>query len=317
MHYDVFNGDADGLCSRHQLRLCEPVEAELVTGVKRDIALLARVPAGPGDSVTVFDISLARNRDALDRLLERGVAIRYFDHHRAGATPAHPGLELHLDPAPETCTGLIVDRYLGGRQRPWALVAAFGDGLAGPATALAPRCGYGARELAVLAELGEALNYNAYGETEADLVVAPATLCRMLSRHRDPIALRHDEPLIARIVDSMRADLARARALPALASGTRAVVHVLPDAAWSRRVRGVLGNELARAAPGKAHAVLSPDGRGAFVVSVRSPPRSGIDAGAFCSRYPGGGGRAAAAGIDDLAAGEIDRFVADFVAACG
>ena len=115
----------------------------------------------------------------------------------------------------------------------------------------------------------------------------------------------------------MREDLARARALPALASGHRAVVHVLPDAAWSRRVRGVFGNELARAAPGKAHAVLSPDGRGAFVVSVRSPPRAGIDAGAFCSHYAGGGGRATAGGIDRLAADEIERFVAEFVAACG
>jgi len=196
-HYDVFNGDADGLCSRHQLRLCEPCEATLVTGVKRDIALLARVPAGRGDSVTVFDVSLARNRDALDRLLERGVAIRYFDHHRAGAAPAHSRLELHLDPAPDTCTGLIVDRYLGGRQRPWALVAAFGDGLVGPATALGLQCGYGPRELTVLAELGEALNFNAYGETEADLVVAPAMLSRMLSRHGDPIACRRDEPLVA------------------------------------------------------------------------------------------------------------------------
>ena len=317
MHYDVFNGDADGLCSRHQLRLCEPCEATLVTGVKRDIALLARVPAGPGDSISVFDVSLGRNRDALDRLLERGVAIRYFDHHRAGATPAHSRLELHLDPAPDTCTGLIVDRYLGGRQRPWALVAAFGDGLVGPATALGLQCGYGPRELTVLAELGEALNFNAYGETEADLVVAPAMLSRMLSRHGDPIACRRDEPLVATLVDAMNEDLARARALPAVAGGHRAVVHVLPDAAWSRRVRGVFGNELARAAPGKAHAVLSPDGRGAFVVSVRSAPRAGIDAGAFCSHYAGGGGRATAGGIDRLAADEIERFVAEFVAACG
>ena len=38
---DVFNGDADGLCALHQLRLAEPLaDAQLVTGVKRDIALL-------------------------------------------------------------------------------------------------------------------------------------------------------------------------------------------------------------------------------------------------------------------------------------
>ena len=30
--YDVFNGDADGLCALHQLRLAEPRDAVLVTG---------------------------------------------------------------------------------------------------------------------------------------------------------------------------------------------------------------------------------------------------------------------------------------------
>lgn len=29
-HYDVFNGDADGLCALHQLRLADPVDAVLV-----------------------------------------------------------------------------------------------------------------------------------------------------------------------------------------------------------------------------------------------------------------------------------------------
>src|SRR5258708_22745285 len=47
-HFDVFNGDADGICSLHQLRLAEPVEATLVTRLKRDIALLHAVPASPG-----------------------------------------------------------------------------------------------------------------------------------------------------------------------------------------------------------------------------------------------------------------------------
>ena len=45
MNYDVFNGDADGICALLQLRLAEPREAQLVTGVKRDINLLSRVEA--------------------------------------------------------------------------------------------------------------------------------------------------------------------------------------------------------------------------------------------------------------------------------
>lgn len=42
-YYDIFNGDADGICALHQLRLAEPREATLVTGVKRDIRLLEQV----------------------------------------------------------------------------------------------------------------------------------------------------------------------------------------------------------------------------------------------------------------------------------
>ena len=42
MDYDVFNGDADGICALIQLRLVEPrPDATLVTGVKRDIQLSA------------------------------------------------------------------------------------------------------------------------------------------------------------------------------------------------------------------------------------------------------------------------------------
>ncbi len=160
-HYDVFNGDADGLCALHQLRLDEPRESVLVTGVKRDIALLAHVGAQAGDTATVLDISLASNRTALEALLERGVAVQYFDHHFAGELPQHAGLRAMIDTSPGVCTGILVDRYLEGRQRIWAVVAAFGDNLDGPARALAASLGLDPARLAALRELGENLGYNA------------------------------------------------------------------------------------------------------------------------------------------------------------
>src|SRR4051812_36922186 len=92
-YYDVFNGDADGICALHQLRLTDPLDSILVTGLKHDIALLGRVPAQRGDVVTVLDLSLDRNRPALLSLLARGVHVRYFDHHYAGPIPAHDDLE--------------------------------------------------------------------------------------------------------------------------------------------------------------------------------------------------------------------------------
>ena len=98
--YDVFNGDADGICALHQLRLADPRESTLVTGPKRDIALLARVGAGAGDSVTVLDVSMARNRQPLEMLLARGAMVQYFDHHHAGDPLRHPHLQAFIDTRP-------------------------------------------------------------------------------------------------------------------------------------------------------------------------------------------------------------------------
>ena len=55
-HFDVFNGDADGICALTQLRNADPRDTRLVTGVKRDIELVARVEAVAGDVVTVLDV---------------------------------------------------------------------------------------------------------------------------------------------------------------------------------------------------------------------------------------------------------------------
>ena len=46
-HYDLFNGDADGICALTQYRLAFPAESVLVTGVKRDINLLKREILNP------------------------------------------------------------------------------------------------------------------------------------------------------------------------------------------------------------------------------------------------------------------------------
>ncbi|MBS4052635.1 MAG: DHH family phosphoesterase, partial [Methylomonas sp.] len=77
MNFDVFNGDADGICALLQLRLAEPADSILVTGVKRDISLLKRVDAKAGDRVNVLDISLDKNRQPLMDLLDRRVEVFY------------------------------------------------------------------------------------------------------------------------------------------------------------------------------------------------------------------------------------------------
>ncbi|MDG1750349.1 MAG: DHH family phosphoesterase, partial [Thalassotalea sp.] len=65
MHFDVFNGDADGIIALVQLRLAEPKNSTLVTGVKRDITLVEKVSIEQAKSVTVLDISMEKNAPAL------------------------------------------------------------------------------------------------------------------------------------------------------------------------------------------------------------------------------------------------------------
>jgi hypothetical protein len=312
---DVFNGDADGLCALHQLRLAEPADTELVTGPKRRIELLAGVDAAAGDRVTVLDVSLDRNRDALQRLLDRGVRVRWFDHHYAGAIPSHPLLETHIDPSPQTCTSVLVDRHLGGRFRAWAVVAAFGDALPDAAHTLADSLGLGPGNRAQLRSLGEDLNYNAYGESEAELLVPPADLYRELRPHADPLRFAVEAAVVAKLRGGRQADLASALAVPRYRAGARGDVYLLPDALWSRRVGGTLANWLATRASDRAHAVLTPDSRGGYRVSIRAPRVSPTGALALARRFATGGGREAAAGIDHLPAGELAAFIEQFDAA--
>jgi len=308
-YFDVFNGDADGICALQQLRLEQPAGSTLVTGLKRDLALLDRVDAQAGDVVTVVDLSVERNRTALERLLARGAHVRYFDHHDPGQIPVHPGLVSVIDTAPDTCTSTIVDRLLHGRFRPWAIVGAFGDNEPGTATGLAHALGLDAKQVATLRELGEDLNYNAYGLSLSDVMIAPEELFRVVHRYADPFELMKREPVMQRLKEERESDLRRALETMPLRSAGGADAWLLPDAAWSRRVSGTFANHLALDDPGRAHAVLTPARQGTYVVSVRSPAAGAARACDFCRRFPGGGGRALAAGIDALPEGGLAPFL--------
>jgi len=312
--FDVCNGDADGLCAVLQWRLHEPGEATLVTGLKRDIALLQRVPCDVADEVLVCDLSLQRNRLALQQLLEAGVRVRYFDHHAAGEVPQHAGLEAHLDFDSGVCTSLLMDRHLGGRFRGWALVGAYGDDLVAVADGLATTAGFDATQRAGLRRLGQAINYNAYGEEQADVYIAPDRLYRILARWADPLALLVHEPIVEALEARRQADLNQALALAPHWQNERASVVLLPDAPWSRRISGCLANELASARPQQAQAVLRHQRSGGLSVSVRAPRATPCGADELCAAF-GGSGRAAAAGIDALPLQELDHFVHAFSAA--
>lgn len=313
MRFDVRNGDANGLCAAVQWRLHRPGAVRLVTGLKRDIALLQDVPARAGDEVNVFNISMLRNRAGLLDLLDQGAHVRYFDHHAAGEVPRHPHLEAHIDEASAVCTRLLVDRHLGGACRAWALVGIYGDNMAAVADRLALAGGFEPGDCAGLRRLGMLINYNAYGEHEQDVRIAPRLLYGLMVRYRDPRDMLAHEGIVDEIDAVRHADLRQAVGTMPIWRGAGGSVRALPDAPWSRRVQGCLANELASSEPELAHAVLVARDDG-YVVSVRAPLARPDGAHALCSRF-GGAGRARAAGIDSLPRDELPRFIEAFAAA--
>jgi hypothetical protein len=315
MRFDVFNGDADGLCAVQQFRLANTGQSQLVTGVKRDIALLKKVQAADGDEINVFDISLDKNREPLVTLLAQGVVINYFDHHFAGDIPASDNLKTLIDTAPDTCTSLIVDQYLQGKYRAWAVVGAFGDNFDASARQAAEPLGLSEEQLLLLRDLGNYLNYNGYGATIEDLHFDPTELAARMQPYTDPLQfIEEEKEVFETLRNGSNEDFARARAIePEIVSDKYAVL-VFPADAWARRVSGVYSNDLASTHPDRAHALLTRLPQGGYVVSVRAPLNNKTGADDLCRQFPTGGGRKAAAGINELPEAMLDEFVAAFKA---
>ena len=307
--YDIFNGDADGICALQQLRLAEPRDSELVTGVKRDIALLQRVNAQSGDRITVLDISLDKNRQGLEAALEAGADVEYFDHHFAGEIPQHQNLQAHIDTSPEVCTSALVNKHLEGKFALWGAAGAFGDNLAALARDIAASFNLSDEQWSVLQQLGECINYNAYGTSLEDLHFTPEALFRLIQPFANPFDFVEQCPdQFKKLTDGYRDDMALAQRLRAEQQDDLHAVYIMPDEAWARRVSGVYANDLASASPQRAHAILTKRPAGGYVVSVRAPLANKEGADELCRRFPTGGGRKAAAGINNLP----DDMVLDF-----
>lgn len=308
-HFDVFNGDADGIISLVQLRLAEPKGSTLITGRKRDIKLLGRVDARGGDIVTVLDISMKSNADDLRRILDSGASVTYFDHHNPGDIPEHPNLITHINTAPEVCTAVLVDNTLEGAYRAWTVAAAFGDNF----PAMAHRLAVGKNlPLADLDELGTLINYNGYGGTEADLLYHPAELYRALSPFKTPMDfIKGRRDVFTALQDGFREDMASVSSAKVMDKTPNGLIIELPDAAASRRASGTYGNQLAQDNPSRAHAILTAQD-GGYLVSIRAPISNRNGADALALQFETGGGRAAAAGINHLPHGDVERFITAF-----
>ena len=317
MHYDVFNGDADGIIALLQLRLADPKESILVTGVKRDISLLKQVAfenEHKPSTVTVLDISLEKNITALTRLLDKDISVFYVDHHRTGKIPQAPNFKGLFDTDANVCTSLLVNQYLDHQFIYWAITAAFGDNMQASARTLAMQYGLSDEEQLQLNELGIYINYNGYGSSIDDLHFHPAKLFKALLNYPNPFDLINEpNSIYAQLKKAYLADMAKAESAEVLIENDIIKAVLLDDAPWARRVSGVLGNELANTSPDRAHAVLTLNSHDdsnekSYTVSLRAPLNNKQGAGDICAQFPTGGGRAAAAGVNVLDENSVSDF---------
>lgn len=311
-YYDVFNGDADGICALHQLRMAEPRQAELITGVKRDIKLLQKIADAKNAAITVLDVSLDSNRSELLTLLAHGCTVSYIDHHFAGDIPPSENLAANIDPDPDTCTSLIVDRLLDGKYRPWAVAAAFGDNQHVSARDAASSLSLSEENISLLKELGELLNYNGYGVITDDLHFAPDELYEAVHLYEDPLEFYDKSDVLAQLRHGYDDDMKKALSVEPFKTSRTGRVFRFSNVQWARRVAGVFINQKTREEKDLANALLVDNGNGTFMASVRAPLTHKSGADSLCRKFPTGGGRAAAAGINALPENLIDDFLSSF-----
>jgi len=306
--FDIFNGDADGLCGITQLRLANPKHSTCITGVKRNNILLNDARLSANSQLTVVDISLHSNLRGLTQALDQGCSVEWFDHHHPGVIPKHRNLVTHIDTDPHVCSSLIINKLLNNRFARWAIVAAFGDNLEESAYSLAATCGTPEVTIDVLKDLGVCINYNSYGAYIEDLHYHPETLYNIMQEFDEPMNLVAETDILPTLKAHYEADLTSARNTPIKAINDYVAIAILPNTKWARRISGIYANTLSNHFPDRAHAILIEKSDG-YTVSIRAPKANPVNAQMVALKFETGGGRHTAAGIQHFTADQTNKLV--------
>ncbi len=320
-YIDVFNGDADGILSLIQWRQAYPLTAQdtqvLITGVKRDIALVSQIDDRLANdaTITVLDVSFDKNANDVKRVLPHCHSLYYCDHHQAKRLFEHDKLTTNINTAPTVCTGLLVNSHLTQTNPKlacplWAIAAAYGDGLDNIADNYAKHLALSEAQRQQLKQLGVLVNYNGYGSAVADLHCHPATLYQRLMAYATPFDVVADKasPFI-RLQQGYEADMAKVKAVMPLTLD-QVITVILDDAPWARRISGTYGNQLAASNPENPIVVVTSNQQGSYTISLRAPKNNPYGASNICGQFATGGGREGAAGINALPVNELEGFIA-------
>ena len=311
-NYDVFNGDTDGIFAWHQLRLVHPRDATIVTGVKRDVGLVSRVNAGDGDLVTVMDVSHAKNRKDVQRLLDSGAIVEYFDHHDPSELIAHPNITYHINTEPNISTGLIVNSYVKGKNCLWSIATAFGDNHIELAINMAKSEGLDDEQINLLKQIGLVVNYNSYGQTADDLFYSPEEIAEAVKAcGSDVFRFTEQSDIFSTLLENFSNDMASAGCQEPYSISENGLIYTLPNEVWTHRIMGSFSNHLVSTNKDLACAISVLNSDGTYRISVRSSINNPHGAGDLCKKF-GGGGREKAAGINNLPESELEEFKEEF-----
>ena len=311
-NYDVFNGDTDGIFAWHQLRLTHPRDAEIVTGVKRDVNLASKVNAEEGDLVTIMDVSHAKNRKDVQRILDSGAIIEYFDHHDPKELIEHPNITYHINTEPNISTGLIVNSHVNGQNRLWSIATAFGDNHLDLAMNMAKSESLSDEQVLILKQIGLVVNYNSYGQTIEDLFYSHEEIAEAARAcGSDIFKFLEQGDIFSTLLENFNADMSSAVCQEPFSISENGVIYTLPNEAWTHRIMGSFSNHLVSTNKNLACAIAVLNSDGTYRISVRSSINNPHGAGNLCGNF-GGGGREKAGGINNLPASDMNTFKEEF-----
>ena len=311
-NYDVFNGDTDGIFAWHQLRLAHPRDSIIVTGVKRDVNLASKVNAEDGDLVTIMDVSHAKNRKDVQRILDSGAIIEYFDHHDPKELIDHPNITYHINTEPNISTGLIVNSHVNGQNRLWSIATAFGDNHLDLAMNMAKSESLSDEQVLILKQIGLVVNYNSYGQTIEDLFYSPEEIAEAARAcGSDIFKFLEQGDIFSTLLENFNADMSSAVCQEPFSISETGVIYTLPNEAWTHRIMGSFSNHLVSTNKNLACAIAVLNSDGTYRISVRSSINNPHGAGNLCGNF-GGGGREKAGGINNLPASGMNTFKEEF-----
>ncbi len=323
MNYGFFNGDADGIISMYLFNWYSGREMnEYYTGIKRDVELLRHAKDIESSNLFVFDVSMLSNEKYLKPLIDQDNTIRWYDHHKLPDDENIRNSILYkVSTDPKHCTAMMVEEYFSSSTmiaglRSWVICAAYGDNLHTTVQELNEDMhpSFTQPTLDIYKEVGETLNYNGYGNQESDLTVHPKEVFLDMCKYDNPKTYHAESEIFKKINTQMKQDAS-------LLESSSETVHeseigsiiILPEGSASIRYSGIYSNLLSMNNKSKAFAIMTVYDENNYKISIRAPQDNPVGACDLALKFPTGGGREKAAGVNQLPCDQVDAFVEEFV----